>query len=379
MDDVKSKPGLIYAIQYFDETGKMRAPYLICKGFLANGWNVEIFTTASPRNVSIDRVWDEVQVQKVDGPTKKIRIINLAAKFLKRRKGKVVLTFVWDWHCFALALSKLFFGSPYVIAMDTYAHQSANNFLGRVREEIRYGFALRNASIILAEAPFTYEHAEQHLKRPEILLVPFCLWQKDLKEIESSWESEGIQLKRSPVILYAGRLVERKNVHDLINAFSCLANRFPEWQLEIRGILTSADYYDTLQRLVQANKLDNRIHFLPSLAGEALYKRYRKTSIFALPSQGEGLPTAITETMYFGGAIVAGISGAVSYQLDNGTCGMLHQPGDVNLLTSHLNILMGSWEERQHYMRMARERMIEHFTWERHFPVIEEKLRRLIE
>lgn len=80
------------------------------------------------------------------------------------------------------------------------------------------------------------------------------------------------------------------------------------------------------------------------------------------------MPTTILEAMYFGGAIVAGISGAVAYQLGNGRAGLLHQPGDLDTLTSHLHTLMASAETREAYMAQARQRMTHLFVWERYFP-----------
>jgi glycosyltransferase involved in cell wall biosynthesis len=373
------RPTLTYAIQYFDETGAMRAPYLICKGFLAAGWDVRIITTASPRNAAIDFVWDHVPVQRVEGLNKKVKLLRLAAKLLRRRERHVILTTVWDWHCFSLALSRLLFGSPYIMRLDTYTHRNAESFLGRLWEEIRYGFVMRNASIILAETPKCFDHATRYLKRPKVLLVPSCFWYKDLKEVEARWEREGYQPKREPIMFYAGRFIERKNVHDLINAFVRLSERFPEWKLEMRGPVTSCAYYASLQDLARSSRLDNRIRFLPSLSGEQLYRRYRETSIYALPSEGEGLPTTIAEAMYFGGAIVAGESGHVGYQLGDGACGLLHKPGDIDSLTAHLETLMASEQERNRYMSKARERIIKFFIWEEYFPMLEEKVRALVQ
>lgn len=379
MSQVDPNLSLTYAIPYFDETGEMRAPYLICKGFVNAGWQVTIAALAAPDNATIESAWDKVPVRKVDGPTKRIRLIKLAATFLRKGQRRLVMTFVWDWHCFALLLAKLAFGQPYVVAMDTYSHRSAKTVLGRMREAVRYGLILRHASVILAEAPGSFDHARRYFKRPQIVLVPFCLWHSDLKRVERAWEQEGFHPQREPVILYAGRLVERKNVHDLITAFGCLAQHYPEWSLEIRGPMTSPDYYAFLQQLVRSNDLTGRVNFLPSLSGQHLYRRYRQISIFALPSGGEGMPTTITEASYFGGAIIAGVSGGVPFQLAHGECGLLHEPGDVEILTSHLAKLMASKEKRDCYMAKARKRVIEQFTWEQYFPLLEATFRKLVQ
>ena len=373
---------LTYAIPYFDDTGVMRGPYLICKGFLNAGWNVEIATTSNPQNTNIERVWERVPVNKVNGSNKKIKLIRLAKKLFKAEDTNVVITWVWYWHCFVLMVSKWLFDSHYVLVLDTYTHLSpwdTKGFLSKLRLELRYGLIMRFADVILAESPLSFEHAKRYIKGPEILQVPVCLWEKDLREVEQRWSEEGFRPNREPIIFYAGQIVERKNIHDLIIAFSRLSERFPEWRLEIRGPVPDAHYLTSLYDLAKHHESDDRIQFLPGLTGENLYRRYQSTAIYCLPSRFEGMPTTILEAMYFGGAIVAGNAGHISYQLDDGNCGLLFEPGDLDCLTKHLENLMSSQTEREHYMKRARERLVSLFTWEKYFDRVEGVFRHLIE
>ncbi|MGD8752160.1 MAG: hypothetical protein PVG14_12095, partial [Anaerolineales bacterium] len=82
---------------------------------------------------------------------------------------------------------------------------------------------------------------------------------------------------------------------------------------------------------------------------------------------------------YFGGAIVAGKAGQVSYQLDNGNCGLLHDPGDADCLARDLEILMGSETKRETLMKKARERLLRLFVWERYFDHVECAFREIVE
>lgn len=360
----------------------MRAPYQILKGFLEAGWNVEIAAISNSQNSHIDVVWDHVSVNKVDGFSKKIKLLKLAKKLVRNQNTDMVMTWVWYWHCFALMISKWLYKSHYILVLDTYTHFAPwdiSGFLSKIKLELRYGLVMRNADVILADTPTCYEHARRYIRGPELLLTPACLWEKDLKEYESRWAAENYHPRREQIIFYAGQIVERKNIHLLIRAFSNLSERFPLWRLEIRGPVSDPIYYDSLQKLAQRLGLDDRIDFLPSLFGEDLYKRYRSTSIYCLPSRYEGIPTTILEAMYFGGAIVAGNAGQISYQLDNGNCGLLHNPGDVDALTKDLEILMASKTERENLMKKARERFLQLFIWERYFDRIECTFRKIIE
>ncbi|MCB8968385.1 MAG: glycosyltransferase family 4 protein [Ardenticatenaceae bacterium] len=372
------KPTLTYAIQYFDQTGPMRAPYLICKAFLELGWQVDIQTMAGPDNADMTLAWEQVPVHKISGSQRQWTLVKLAASLLRKRRQHIVLSFIWDWHCYGLLLAKWLFGSPYALALDTYAHRSGATPRQRLHEALRYGPLLRNADLILAECPDAYEAAQHYTRKPVVVQVPFCLWRRELTAVEAKWAAAGFQPQREKVILYAGRLVERKHVHDLIAAFAHLSAEFPEWVLEIRGLPASEAYKQQLDALIAQSGCAQRVRFLPGLSGEALYRRYREIAIFALPSEGEGMPTTITEAMYFGGAIVAGISGALRHQLEDGRCGCLHEAGDLAALTGHLQTLMASEPLRETYIARARERMLSLFVWEQYFPELETQFRQLL-
>ena len=346
----------------------MRAPYLLCPGLVAAGWDGEIVAIATEQNANIEQAWGKVPVHKITGTSKRRQLFRLAQWVLRPQPGSVAISWVWYWHCFALVLAKILYRAPYVIVLDTYTHRSGQGFWAKLRESLRYGLILRWADMILAETPAALESTRRYARHAETLLVAPGLWLATLQQFEANWQSSAPILQREPAILFVGRFARQKRIHDLINAFASLTEQHPAWQLELRGPVSEPLYYAEMEVLVNSLGLNKRITFLPSLSGEALYQRYRTTAIYALPSQGEGFPTTVLEAMYFGGAIVAGNSGYVGYQLDEGTCGLLHEPGDVEQLTKHLQCLMGSESQRQALQAKAQKRMMDLFTWEAHFP-----------
>jgi glycosyltransferase involved in cell wall biosynthesis len=372
---------IVYAVPYFDETGPMRAPYQICKGFLNTGWSVRIESLDLRENVDLKMIWEKVPLIKVGGVNKKHKMLNFIIYFLKKRDKEVVFSWVWYWHCFSLMLSKILFKNRYVIVLDSYTYLSDWDLKGRFSEiqlKLRYGLILKYADAIIAETPLSYEHIRGHIREPKTFFIPICFWKKDLEEIEQLWRDIGFHPHRELVILYAGQITERKNIHHLIEAFNRLSALFPDWKLEIRGPVTNSDYHKSLRSLVSTYGLEQRIQFFPALQGESLYRRYRSTSIYCLPSRFEGIPTSILEAMFFGGSIVSATSGHIEYQLDNGNCGLLFEPGDIDRLTLHLQHLMESDTERENYIQKSRARVLEHFIWEKYFNDLDSYVRELV-
>ncbi len=373
--------GMTYAVQSFDKTGPMRGPYMVCTGFVRRGWDVDILTILSDRNRDLALAWGSVPVHKIGNGSKRNGMLRLALEMLRRRKGHITFSWVWDWHNYGSVLAKFLWGHPYALCLDSYYYDAPwddQRFLKRLQRELRYGIAFRNADIIMGETPSICENSKRHAPRADVLHVPNCIWLRDVETIEQAWREEGYAPERQPVILFAGQVIPRKGVHDLLTAFAELAPTFPDWRVDILGPMPDPEYGKQLMQIVEANNLQDRVNIQPSLSGEALYRRFRACSIYCMPTYHEGIPTTILEAMYFGGAIVSGNAGFISYQLDDGACGLLFKGGDVAALRDHLQQLMASPELREQYMQRAKERMVNMFVWERYFPAIEEACKRRI-
>ncbi|MEM4397815.1 MAG: glycosyltransferase family 4 protein, partial [Candidatus Woesearchaeota archaeon] len=136
---------------------------------------------------------------------------------------------------------------------------------------------------------------------------------KDITEKKIVIISNGINLtkrkinleKKEKIILYAGRLFQRKGVQYLIKAFDLLntsnTKNSKDWQLFISG---DGDYKKELEKLANKTKIKNKIKFLGWLDKDFLYKLYERSSIFVLPSSEESFGMVLIEAMMFGNAII---------------------------------------------------------------------------
>jgi poly(glycerol-phosphate) alpha-glucosyltransferase len=110
-----------------------------------------------------------------------------------------------------------------------------------------------------------------------------------LGDILDSWKRNGHQL-----LLYLGRLHPKKNLPNLIRAFSIASARRDDWVLLIAG-WDQGGHEAELRQLGRSLGLGDRLCFLGPQFGISKELLFRKSDAFVLPSLSEGLPIAVLE------------------------------------------------------------------------------------
>lgn len=131
-------------------------------------------------------------------------------------------------------------------------------------------------------------------------------------------------------IISVGRLVKQKNHKLLIQAFSKIANDFPEYKLYIYG---DGELRNDLNELIKFKGMENRI-FLPGVIKDTI-KINNDAQLFILSSDFEGFPNVLLEAMANGIPVIASnvFSGTVKMLIEDNKNGYLFEPGNENELT----------------------------------------------
>lgn len=103
------------------------------------------------------------------------------------------------------------------------------------------------------------------------------------------------QGKREKIIVSSGRLNKQKNQKMLIQVFTEIAEKIPEFKLIIYG---EGELRQELETEIRHLNMEERI-LLPGNVTD-LHERIRKASIFVLTSNFEGMPNALIEAMALG-------------------------------------------------------------------------------
>jgi len=143
--------------------------------------------------------------------------------------------------------------------------------------------------------------------------------------------------EQEATILYAGAVIPRKNLLDLLRALDIVRAKAPQICLRIAGETESAPTYVTACRqLIAEHGLAPRVTFLGSLSAEDMADEYARCTLLALPSRQETAPVAIAEAMAVGRPVVATAICGIPYMVEESVSGLLVKPGDVPALADAL-------------------------------------------
>ena len=145
-----------------------------------------------------------------------------------------------------------------------------------------------------------------------------------------------IQSSKLNRIISVARLYPQKNQKMMIEAFARIADEFPDWQLVIFG---EGPLRSSLELLVKSIQLEGRV-LLPGRT-EHVIEELRKSKIFCLSSDYEGMSNSMIEAICVGLPIVSTkVSGTKELVEEKGT-GLLVDLNDVDSMAIALKKLIG--------------------------------------
>ncbi len=159
-------------------------------------------------------------------------------------------------------------------------------------------------------------------------------------------------MKKEKIVLYAGRLFERKGVQYLLKAATNLAK---DWKIIIAG---DGYYKNELMKLAKNLKLN--VEFTGWLSKNELHKLYKKSSIFVLPSSEESFGIVLAEGMMYSNAIIT--SKETACQEVVGNSGILVKKKSINELEKALLSLTSNKKLLKKYQKKARKKIFT-YSW----------------
>jgi glycosyltransferase involved in cell wall biosynthesis len=168
-------------------------------------------------------------------------------------------------------------------------------------------------------------------------------------------------------IIFVGRLVERKGVKYLIEAFNRIHKSIPHHLV----IIGEGPERRPLENMVSRLGIESRVSFTGMISDETLNRYYRSCSCLVLPAvydkkgDTEGLGVVLLEAMSYAKPVIASRVGGITDIVVDGENGLLVPPANPEILGQAIVKLTRSTQLQRMLGRRARKTVDEKFNWDR--------------
>ena len=204
-----------------------------------------------------------------------------------------------------------------------------------------------------------------HLNPGKVSVIYPCISPLSASSIYDARKNFGF-LESDFVVLFVGRLVERKGALDLIKAID---------QIEDTGVkllFVGGGDKGLLENYVRENNLGQRVFFAGSVPHEEILNYYQAAQVFSMPSffepkeeDIEGLGIVYLEAQISGLPVLGTSSGGIPEAISDGQTGFVVPPRDLAALAQKISLLK---EDKNLYQAMSQQAGVfvrENFSWEK--------------
>lgn len=168
------------------------------------------------------------------------------------------------------------------------------------------------------------------------------------------------------LVLFIGRLEERKGIAYLINAIPRVVKEVPDVRFVIVGDDTNngrgqKSVLAELKESIRLHDVERYVEFVPRVPLAELPNYYRSADICVVPSIYDNSPYTCLEAMACGKPVIGTASGGTPEYLVDGESGVIVPPRDPEAIAGALVALLTNEQERLRLGANARTRVLEKF------------------
>ncbi|HEY3420760.1 MAG TPA: glycosyltransferase family 4 protein [Methanomassiliicoccales archaeon] len=161
-----------------------------------------------------------------------------------------------------------------------------------------------------------------------------------------------------PQVLWMGRMVKGKGLEFLIEAFRDLKNKGIVFKAVLVGKGPDREKVD--QSLLQYG-LKDQVRVIENVNQESAVQLYRESTVFALPSNHEGMPRTLLESMSSGTPFVCtDLPQLVDLAVG---CGLTAKYGDVAGIAAGLEAYLTDRKLVEEQGMFGRQKVLDHYSW----------------
>jgi glycosyltransferase involved in cell wall biosynthesis len=170
--------------------------------------------------------------------------------------------------------------------------------------------------------------------------------------------ARNVRVGETPLIVFLGRLSERKGVKELLLALSHPIMKDLQWRAVLAGDGPIEDY----RRQAAAMALSDLVEMPGWLDADKARALCARADILVLPSHAEGMAMAVIEGLAHGLAVVTTRVGAHEEAISDGETGLFVPVGDKDALAAALAKVVSDPEIRNHLSVQGRAHYLKHFS-----------------
>ena len=168
--------------------------------------------------------------------------------------------------------------------------------------------------------------------------------------------------EKQKIILFVGRLYQRKGLGTLFQSISKVVQNFKDAKFVISGEGFRQNK-EKLLKLAEKLKIENSVLFVGYFPDEKLPDLYAASDIFVLPALYENFPFAILEAQATGLPVISTKVGGIPELVTNKKNGLLVEPANSEQLTEEIMILLQNPKFAEELGKRARQLIEEKFAW----------------
>ncbi len=265
---------------------------------------------------------------------------------------------------FAAAIVSKLLGIPFVVTAHAGDVFPLNTPLFRLLSR----FSINSAAAVTVNSSYTKAAVAKISALRSISVIPMGV---DLKLFSSSPASAAAAIRkkysvRGKMLLFVGRLAEKKGVAYLISAMKGIVKAFPDCKLVVVG------YGPEKAALVQQARqlgLSSSVIFAGSIPNHQLPPYYKAADVFVLPSivdsrgDTEGLGVVLLEAIAAGTPVVASNVGGIPDVVIDKKTGLLVGQKNTRSLALAVVRLLGDYKLRQRLSSNASRHVAANYAW----------------
>ena len=220
---------------------------------------------------------------------------------------------------------------------------------------------LRDAAAVIAISPREVDDYRGFgVEDDKIRLIPNGISEEGLLQRDDRQFRLRFGLDARKIVLYIGRLSSIKGADLLIEAYSLITERFPDYQLVIFGN-DHGGFQDQLEAQVRSLGVTHLVRILPPVFGVEKSWAYHAAELMVIPSRFDTMTIVALEASVCGCPIL--LTANCDFQAIEEHGGGLVVPATVEGIAEGLNRLLPDDVDRRSMGEMGREFVLREYGW----------------